>query len=163
MKLKTLTSIAILTCLALVIFVVEAQIPPLLIPGIKPGLSNVVTLVAIVYLGKREAFIILTLRILLGSLLAGTFISFMFSLTGGYLAFFLMIILIRFFDKKQLWVVSVFGAIVHNLGQLLVACVVVGNASVFYYTPVLMITAIITGSFTGVAAQTTLEIMRKIK
>lgn len=87
----------------------------------------------------------------------------MFSLVGGYLAFLTMALLLNIFKENQLWVVSVFGAIVHNFGQLLVACVLVENVSVFYYAPILIITAIITGSFTGIAAQKSLDIIKKTK
>lgn len=150
-KTKTLTAMSVLTALALIIFMVEAQIPTLTaIPGIKLGLANIVTLIALKFLGRKEAGMILAARIILGSVFAGNFSIILFSGAGGLLCYILMSLAIH--RIGQLWVVSVLGAIAHNAGQLIAAALIMKSASVFLYMPVLMISAIITGVFTGICA-----------
>lgn len=145
--------IGIMTALSLGIYALEAMIPVSNIGGIKLGLANVVTLCTMVFAGRGSAGFVLGLRILLASAFYGTFISFMFSLVGGALAYIVMCVLLGVFDRKQLWVVSVFGAIAHNAGQLCVAAVVSGTGAVVSLAPYLLISAILTGALTGLTAQ----------
>lgn len=164
MKTKRLILTAILTAFALVAFVIESAIPPLTpIYGIKLGVANVFTLFALYYLGKREAFAVLLLRIVLGSIFAGQIISFIYSLTGGLLSFLIMLLLKRFFSVKKLWVLSVICAVSHNFGQLIAAVLLTGAAEIMFYLPVLIISGIIAGAFTGLSAQAVLIRINKIK
>ena len=150
MNLKRLTTDALLTALALIIFIIEAQIPPIVpIPGIKLGLSNVVTLTAIYLLGKKDAGIILLLRIILGSLFAGSFSSFIFSFSGAILCYITMCIFSNLL-KEKIWVVGVLSAVSHNIGQIIAAMFVMHSVTVLWYLPYLLIASIITGSFTGI-------------
>ena len=81
---RRIALIAALAAVALTIFVAESQIPPVLpIPGIKLGLANIVTLVAMVILGRRDAFAVLVVRLVLGSMFTGGFSAFLFSAAGG--------------------------------------------------------------------------------
>lgn len=153
MKTKKLALMGILTSLALIIFVVEAQLPPIGFAGVKLGLANIITLFAICMIGKREAGAILLIRIILGSIYCGTMTAFIFSLVGGTLAYITMIIAYSLLGKDKLWVVSVFGAIAHNIGQLCAAVVVMQTPSLVVYLPVLIISAIITGVFIGILSQ----------
>ena len=154
MKTKKLTFMALLIAVALTIFVVEAHIPPIVpIAGVKLGLANIVTLAALVWLGRKEAFTVLILRIILGSVFAGQAVSFMYSLGGGILCFLTMAVIVRLLGRQKLWVVSVFGALSHNVGQILVAMALTGTVSVIAYLPVLVISGVITGAVTGLAAQ----------
>jgi len=153
MKLKKLTRIGVLTALALVTFVIENQIPlPLPFPGVKLGLSNIFTLLALTMLGPGAAACLLFLRIVLGSLLTSTLSALLYSLSGGVLAFLCDLILLPLLERKRLWLVSVFASIGHNLGQITVAWLIIGRA-VLAYMPILLIAGIITGLFTGLAAQ----------
>ncbi|MBR5743330.1 MAG: Gx transporter family protein, partial [Clostridia bacterium] len=87
-KTKRLTIAAILAGLALVTFVIEAQIPPPVpLPGVKLGLANLYTLAAMSLLGRREAGAVLAVRILLGSLFCGTLLSLLYSAAGGALCY----------------------------------------------------------------------------
>ncbi|MBO5577155.1 MAG: Gx transporter family protein [Ruminococcus sp.] len=154
---KTLTVqkialIGVLAALSLGIFVIEAQIPSPNIAGIKLGLANVVTLCAMLFAGRIAAGCVLGIKIVLAAAFYGTFISFMFSLCGGALAFAVMSLLVNRFDKKQIWVVSVFGALAHNAGQLCVAAVLLSGA-VTALIPYLVISGIATGALTGITAQ----------
>ncbi|MFT3951409.1 MAG: Gx transporter family protein [Oscillospiraceae bacterium] len=142
----------ILTTLALVMFVLEAQLPVIPIYGVKLGLANIMTLAAIRLVGRREALALVLVRVTLGSVYAGTVTTFLFSLAGGLLAWAVMAALDGRFDDGQVWVLSVFGALAHNVGQLAAACAVLQTTAALAYLPVLLIAGIATGLFTGFAA-----------
>ena len=154
MNIKKMVQLSMFTTIALTIFVVESYLPPLApIPGIKLGITNTITLIVLALWGWKEGMLVLFLRILLGSILTGNVISCCFSLGGGILCFFVMSLLKNIVPQKMIWLLSVIGAVFHNIGQLLVACIVVGSSSVFWYFPILLTSGIVTGTFTGVAAQ----------
>ena len=150
---KKLVLMALLTALSLGIWVIEAQIPPLVpVPGVKLGLANIVTLAAMVLLGKREAGDILLARVVLGSLFAGSFSAIIFSLAGGVLAWAVMALTLNAFSEKQIWIVSALGALAHNAGQLIAAIAVTKTPALLWYGPALAASAVVTGVFTGLAA-----------
>lgn len=151
---KQLTTMALLTAIALAIHVVEAQIPPLIaIPGVKLGLANIITVYAAFSIGGGAAAMILIARILLGSMFGGGVMSMMYSLAGGVLCLLITLVLRKILTVKQIWVAGVMGAVAHNIGQILVAVVVTGTPSIVSYLPILLISGVITGTFTGFAAQ----------
>lgn len=153
MKANKITLTAVLAGVALIIFIIEAQIPPIWIPGVKLGLANVVTLIAILLGGYIMGGGVLLIRIILGSVFCGTLISFIFSLCGGICAYAAMCIGIKLLSRKQIWVVSVFGAIAHSIGQLAAAAVIIDNINIFTLMPLLITASIITGIFTGLCVQ----------
>lgn len=162
MKTKKLTSMALLTGIALVVFVIENQIPaPVPVPGVKLGLANAVILIAIWLLGPREGAVIQLLRILLGSFICGTVSAMLYSLCGGVLCLGAMCGLKPFLGRKQIWFMSIAGALAHNAGQMGAAILVTQTPSLAAYLPVLGISAVITGLFTGLCAQFTLERLMK--
>lgn len=151
---KQLTTMALLTAIALAIHVAEAQIPPLIaIPGVKLGLANIITVYAAFSIGGGAAAMILIARILLGSMFGGGVMSMMYSLAGGVLCLLITLVLRKMLTVKQIWVAGVMGAVAHNIGQILVAVVVTGTPSIVSYLPILLISGVITGTFTGFAAQ----------
>lgn len=153
MKLKRMTRAALLTAVALILYLVEAQLPPLApIPGIKPGLANIVTTAAMFTLGPADAGAILLTRILLGSLFGGGVSALLYSLAGGALSYLALLGLRRVLTKEQLWAASVAAAMAHNLGQMGAAVLITGTPGLFLYLPVLMVSGIIAGLFTGFAA-----------
>lgn len=153
MKLKRLTTLAIFTVIALTIFVVESAIPvPLPIPGIKLGLANIVTLVVLLNFQPSDAFLVLFVRILLSTIFAGQAMSLLYSLGGGLCCFAVMCAVNRFLCGKFIFVTSIFGALAHNAGQLLVAYLILRNVSVLVYLPFLTVSAMVTGLFTGLCA-----------
>ena len=103
-------------------------------------------------LGRKEAGCILLARILLGALFAGSVSALLFSITGGVVSWCVMAALLGLFPEKLMWVVSVFGAIGHNAGQLLAAVIVTGTPGILWYGPALLAAAIVTGVFTGLGA-----------
>ena len=149
-NLKKYAAMAILTSVSLILFTVEAALPPIPIQGVKLGFSNIVTLVSMVVLGKREAFLILVMRIILASVFAGSILSFLFSIVGGVMAFAIMALTINVFGRKKIWITSVLGAIFHNAGQLAVAVFATGTPAVSVYAPILLLSAIVTGTIIGV-------------
>ena len=149
-SLKKYTAMAILTAVSLILFTVEAALPPIPIQGVKIGFSNIVTLIAMIFLGRREAFIVLIMRIILAGVFAGSVLSFGFSIVGGIMAFIIMALTVNFFGEKKIWIVSVLGAVFHNAGQLAVAIVATGTPSLSLYAPVLLLSAIVTGAIIGV-------------
>ena len=152
-KTRKLVFMALLTALELTIWVIEGQIPaPIPVPGVKLGLASVITLTAMAALGRKEAGVILLARILLGTLFAGSPAAMLFSLAGGALSWAVMAALIGAFPEKLMWVVSVFGAIGHNAGQLLAALLVTGTPGILWYGPALLAAAVVTGVFTGLGA-----------
>lgn len=162
MTIRKMTTMAIFLALALIIFIIESFLPPLApIPGIKLGLSNIITLMAIYLLGRKEGFIILVMRIILSSVFTGTLASFFYSLAGGIVCYVLMAFMSFKLTENRMWAVSVMGAIGHNIGQIAVACFLIGKAQIIWYLPVLMISAVLTGTFTGIAAQFTVSRLRK--
>ena len=159
---KQLTTMALLTAIALAIHVAEAQIPPLVaIPGVKLGLANIITVYAAFSIGGGAAAMILIARILLGSMFGGGVMSLMYSLAGGVLCLIVTLLLRRILTIKQIWVAGVLGAIAHNIGQILVAVVVTGTPSIVSYLPILLISGVITGTFTGFAAQAVVNRLEK--
>ena len=154
-KTKRLAFMALLTAMALTIFVIEAQIPaPVPIPGVK--------LAAMLLLGKKEAGIVLLLRIIMGAMFTGSPAALIYSISGGVLAYIVMCLLVGRFPEKLIWVVSAAAAVAHNAGQLMACALIVKTPGLLYYAPVLAASGIITGVFTGVAAMYLVRAVRKI-
>ena len=150
MKTRKLTTMALLSVVALTIFILEAQIPtPVPIPGVKLGLANIVTMYAVFALGAREGAGILFVRIFLGAIFSGNF--------GGFLAILTTIALKAVVRENQLWICGCLSAIAHSLGQMIVAVWVSGTPSVLIYLPVLIVCSMIAGLFTGLCAQILLK------
>ena len=153
-KNQKLTLASLLTAAGLVVFVIEAQLPPLTtIPGIKPGLSNVFTMLTLFWVGPGWALGTMLVRVSLGSLITGQTMAFFYSISGGFTAFVIMWALKRPLGEQKLWVLSAFGAMGHNLGQMAAALIITRTQALLYYLPVLMVSGIVTGIFTGLCAQ----------
>lgn len=152
-KTRKLALMALLTAMALSIFMLESQLPPIVpIPGVKLGLANVVTLAAMLILGRREAGAVLAVRVLMGAVFAGSPASLLYSAAGGFLAYLLMCLTVKRFAENQLWIVSALAGLAHNAGQLITCVLIVQTPGVLAYAPVLAASGVITGCFTGFAA-----------
>ncbi|MBQ8796745.1 MAG: Gx transporter family protein [Oscillospiraceae bacterium] len=149
-----MTTMALLTAVALIIFVIEAQIPPVVpITGVKLGLSNIITVFAVWMLGAKEAAAILFVRIFLGAVFAGNFSTVFYSLGGGALALLTTVGLRRVLSREQLWIAGCLGAIAHSVGQMVVAVWISETVTLLVYLPIMIVCSIFTGSFTGLCAQ----------
>jgi len=163
MNARKLCTLALLAAAALVIFVAEAQIPPIIaVPGVKLGLSNIIVLLTMYIYGRREGAVVLGLKIVLGSVFAGQLMSFFYSAVGGILCLAVMALLKGILTEKQIWATSAFGAAAHNIGQLIVAIAILGTEKLIWYLPVLLTSGVITGLFTGLCAQFALPRLRKV-
>ncbi len=142
---------AVLAAVGLIVSYLESfVIIPVNVPGIRPGLANIVTLMALYLLGPVYALAVSLLRIILSALLFGSFTSFIYSLFGALMAYGSMIIIKHF--NFSIYSVSVTGAVFHNVGQIIAACVLLSSIYVFAYLPVLMIAGVISGLLTGYLA-----------
>ena len=154
MKPKKLVLLALLTAIALTVFLIEAQIPPIVpIPGVRLGLANIVTVFAVFAIGSREGAAVLLCRIFLGAVFAGNFSTILYSAAGGFCAILTTIGLRKILTKKQLWVAGSLGAVAHSIGQVAMSVIITATPSVALYLPALAAISIVTGLFTGLCAQ----------
>lgn len=161
-KTKRMVLLSMLVAITLVIYLIEAQIP-VLFPGIKLGLANSISLVALILLGWREAFLIMILRTLLGSIFGGGMPAFIFSLAGGILSNIVMVLLYKYLKKYiSVPTISVCGAVFHNIGQLLVAGFIINDLRIYVYLPFLLIAAIVAGYFIGILSSILISRLEKI-
>ena len=150
-KASKMTFLALSITLALILSFVESQIPAFVaIPGVKVGLPNIVIVFLLYKVGAKEAGIVSALRVVMVGFLFGSMMSMLYSLAGAILSFCGMALL-----KKTNWfstmAVSVTGGLLHNVGQIGVACLVTETTQLLYYLPVLMISGVIAGVVIGVA------------
>ena len=154
LKTKDITRMALLTAIALTIFMVELQLPGLTpVPGVKLGLSNIVTVWAVFVMGPKRAAMILAARVFLGAVFSGQMSTILYSGAGGALAIGITILSRRFLTRKQIWVAGVLGSIAHCIGQMAVAIGVTLTPGLAAYLPVMIGIGIFTGAFTGLCAQ----------
>lgn len=154
MRLRKLTTLGLLTAIALTIFLVEAQIPAIVpLPGVKLGLANIVTVFTVFALCPKDGILVLISRIFLGAVFAGNFSTIFYSAAGGICAIAVTILLKKILRQNQLWVAGCLGAIAHSVGQMAMAMLLLGTPSLIVYLPVMIIISIITGLFTGFSAQ----------
>lgn len=152
-QLKKLTELALYATLSLAIFALESAIPPLLpIPGIKLGLSNIITLILLRNHSLKDTALVLTVRILLSAFCFGQAIGLFYSIAGGFFSVFIMAFVNKLLKKRYLFLTSIAGGISHNLGQLFAAWVITRVAGVLAYLPFLVLGGIVTGLFTGLCA-----------
>ncbi len=154
MDTKRIARLSLLTAVSLILFTVEAQIPPPVpIPGVKLGLANIITVYTAFRFGMADALMVLLVRIALGSAVTGAVSAVIFSLAGGLLCWLVMIPLRRILTPKQIWVCGVIGAVFHNVGQTLACIAVYQTTAVVMYLPALLLSGMVTGLFTGLTAQ----------
>lgn len=152
MKVQKIAILGMFTTIALTIFMIESMIPTLVpIPGIKLGLANIVTLFLLLRYDGLDAAKVLIARVILASIFGGQMVSFLYSICGGAFCLIAMILTNRFLKGNYIYLTSVVGAIFHNIGQILVACLVLQMSGILVYVPFLLISGVITGLFTGMA------------
>lgn len=150
---KKTAYLGLFLALALICSYVESLIPfSVGIPGVKLGLANIVVILMLYETQARFALLISILRIVLAGLLFGNLFSILYSLAGGLLSF-LCMALLKQTGKFRIISVSAVGGITHNLGQILLAAVIVENKNLLYYFPLLLLAGIATGILIGITAQ----------
>ncbi len=147
----------VFTALALIFSYVETLIPINLgIPGVKLGLANLIIVVALYKMRLSEAYLLSVVRVLLAGFIFGNYFSIIYSLAGGLLSLTVMALLKKW-GGFSLQGISIAGGVFHNIGQLIVAAVVVETFSVTYYFPVLLVAGLLTGLVIGIVAEMMLK------
>ena len=155
--------LALLTAIALTIFLAEAQLPALTaVPGVKLGLANIVTVYVMFAMGPGDALLVLCARVFLGAVFSGQMMTLLYSAAGGLLSWCALCLLRRVLTRRQIWLASPVAAIFHNLGQLLAACAVLRSWAAMAWLPYLVLAGVLAGLFTGIAAQALLKRLEKI-
>ncbi len=150
MDAKRIAADGLFLALALVVSYIEVLIPiPVGIPGVKIGLANAVIMVFLFFSTWQRTFLISIVRILLAGFLFGNPMTIVYSLAGGILSLFVMVILKKIKGFSVVGI-SVGGGVAHNIGQLSVAVLLMENARIYYYAPVLLVTGTIAGIAIGV-------------
>lgn len=158
MKLHTLTRLSLLTALALIIFVIELRIPDLTpVPGVKLGLANIITVYAVFRYKAGETAMIAAARLLLGAMFTGNPAALLYSAAGTLFCLVGMLGIRRFIPMRYIWLCSVIGAILHNIGQICAAMLLMHTTAILAYLPVLLVSGCIAGAFTGLCAQLTIR------
>ena len=152
MKTKKIAVLALDIALAMILSFVESQIPAFVaIPGVKIGLANIAVVFVLYKLGWKEAVLISLVRVVMVSMLFGTLVSLFYSVAGAVLSLTGMVLL----KKTGLFstvAVSVTGGVLHNVGQILMACLLLETNVIVYYLPFLILSGVIAGVFIGVVS-----------
>ena len=162
MKTKKLAVMAMTTAVAMVLSFVESQIPAFVaVPGVKMGLANIAVVFALYRLGWKEAVGISLVRVVLVSLLFGSVASLFYSLAGAVLSLAGMGLLKRSGKFTEI-VVSVAGGVLHNIGQIAMACILLETDVLRYYLPFLLVSGILAGIVIGVISAILVKRIRVI-
>ncbi len=146
---KKIAFLGLFVSFALILSFLETLIPNMIpIPGFKLGLANFAVLLALYLFGIKEAAIVDLLRIVLAALLFGSMFSFFYALSGASLAI-LIESIIKKTDKFSPVGVSIFGAVFHNLGQFILAVIIMRSFGVLYYLPFTLVFCVLTGFING--------------
>ena len=161
MKTKKITVLSLCTALAMIMSYIEGLFPAFWVPGVKVGLPNIIIIFILYRIGTKEAIAVSLVRIFLNTLLFGNPLTLIYSLAGGILSIICMILLKKSQIFSQLGI-SVVGGITHNVGQIIVACIIMETAQISLYLPVLIITGILAGICVGLAGSLLVNRIKKI-
>lgn len=160
-KTKHLTTLGLLAAAAFTLSWLDSLIPLSgALPGAKLGLANLSVLCGLYLLGRKPGFLLCVLKILLQTFLFGNAYSFFYGLAGGLLSFLVMALLM---ERASTVFVSVLGGMCHNLGQILVAALVLKTPGLFSYLPVLMLCGLGAGAAIGVSGGILITRLRRIR
>lgn len=150
MSAKKLCILSVFTTIALTIFVIENALPPIIpLPGIKLGLANIVTLLILQKYSYKEAALVNVSRIILGAVFTGTIVTLGYSVLGATFSLIAMTVVNKILNNKFIYITGILGGIFHNIGQIIAAVFFTSTVQVFYYLPILLISGIVAGLFTG--------------
>ena len=149
---RKLTTLSLMVTFALILSYIESRIPTFVaIPGVKVGLANIAVIFTLYKLGTKEAIAISAVRVFLSSLLFGSPVSLVYSLSGAILSLGLMILLKGLTPLKEV-AISVTGGVMHNVGQIAVASIMLDTNVVIYYLPFLILSGTIAGIVVGIVS-----------
>lgn len=163
-KTRRLVLTSLLLAIALVLSIVENSLPPIMaaVPGVKFGLSNIAVMYALFFLNKKEAFSIAVLKSCFVFMTRG-FVAALLSLCGGMLSIIVMALLILVFrDKISYLLLSVCGAVFHNIGQFIAVSIIYSNLYLWVYLPVLLISGVLAGIATATLLRFILPALKRL-
>ena len=161
MRSSKVAQYGLFAALAILMGYVEMLIPlPLLVPGMKLGLANVIIVIVLYHMDTQSAFFISLVRVLMSGLLFQGFAGLLYSLAGALLSLGVMALLKKT-GKVSITGVSVMGGVFHNVGQIIVAAAVVENIKMAYYLPFLLVTGVVTGFVIGAVARLALGYLQR--
>ena len=161
MRSSKVAQYGLFAALAILMGYVEMLIPlPLLVPGMKLGLANVIIVIVLYHMDTKSAFFISLVRVLMSGLLFQGFAGLLYSLAGALLSLAVMALLKKT-GKVSITGVSVMGGVFHNVGQIIVAAAVVENIKMAYYLPFLLVTGVVTGFVIGAVARLALRYLQR--
>ncbi|MEG1519594.1 MAG: Gx transporter family protein [Clostridia bacterium] len=151
---KKIASLGVLSALGLIMFMVESLFPPLFIPGAKMGLSNIFSLLTLILMSPLDAVIVVVVRTVIGSFFFGSMSTLIYSLSAGLVSVLVSSLLYKLlFPKITLIAISAVAAVVHNLTQNLIFCLVTNTPQMFVYMPYLAVLGVIAGVLVGIAVK----------
>lgn len=161
MRSSKVAQYGLFAALAILMGYVEMLIPlPLLVPGMKLGLANVIIVIVLYHMDTKSAFFISLVRVFMSGLLFQGFAGLLYSLAGALLSLAVMALLKKT-GKVSITGVSVMGGVFHNVGQIIVAAAVVENIKMAYYLPFLLVTGVVTGFVIGAVARLALGYLQR--
>lgn len=161
-KTKKLVLTGLIFSIALVLSIVESTLPPLPVPGVKFGLSNIAVMFALFFLTKSQAFTIAVLKALFVVMTRGI-IAGVLSLSGGILSLTFMLLLMLIFRQRISYlVISIFGAVAHNIGQFIVITIIYTGMYLLAYIPILLVSGVIAGIITATLLRFILPALKKL-
>lgn len=163
-NLRELIFMSLLASLGSILGLFESMLPlPFLAPGLRLGFSNIVVLVSLIIFGLKNGIIVSLLKSVLLMLMSGNFSSFIYSFTGAVVSAIAMALALKYGDKIfSIIGVSIIGSSFHNIAQVTVSSLILGNMMMFSYLPILLIIGIFTGFFVGVSSSYIVIFLKKI-
>ena len=158
---KKVAYYGIFAALAILMGYVEAIIPMPAPPGIKLGLSNVIVVLCLYTMGVKSAFFISIVRVFISALLFKGFVSMWYALAGATLSFMIMAFLFKM-KKVSIVGVSAAGGVFHNIGQLIIASILLGRSVVLFMMPMLMVSGVVTGVIIGIIGKYCVEHVKRL-
>ena len=163
MKTKKVATLGLTIALAMIMSYIEALVPlSFAAPGIKMGLANIVIIFVLYKIGTKEAILVSLIRVILVSLLFSNVMAMAYSIAGAVLSLSVMWLLKKT-DKFSFVGVSIAGGIMHNVGQIIMAVILLGTEQIALYLPVLIITGTVTGGVIGIVSGLVINRFRTIR
>jgi heptaprenyl diphosphate synthase len=164
-KTQRLVIVSLFFAVALIIAIIENSLPPLpgMIPGVKFGFSNIAVMYVLFFVGKKEAYAVAVLKAVFVFTTRG-FVAATLSLCGGLLSITVMVILLLIFrDKISYLILSIFGAVFHNIGQLVAVSLIYTNFYLLYYFPVLLVAGVVAGVATATLLKIIMPVFQRLR
>ena len=163
MKAKRIAFLGLCVSLSMILSYFESLVPPLVaVPGVKAGFANLVTIFMLYKVGVKQTAAVTLVRVILVSILFGSAVSMVYSLVGATLSLAVMIPLKKW-NLLSCVGVSVAGGVLHNVGQVLTACILMETSQIIFYLPVLLISGTVAGVIIGLGAAMLIQRLNKVK